>query len=149
MHEVLPSLQATTRCCMHSAQRCMETALKSDNRCSQLLDEVVLKYSKPGDNKQPGSLARSLANSSKMAAKFKDYAADFASIDMLMGKAHEAPRFAAQRFDSIYSALEKLLLHLDGVIHMLLEVSATVCEQSQWAQELLRVAPRLQHESGL
>ena len=69
----------------------METALKSDNRCNQLLDEVVLKYSKPGDNKQPGSLARALANSSKMAAKFKHYAAEFASIDMLMGKAYEAP----------------------------------------------------------
>eukprot|EP00439_Symbiodinium_sp_Y106_P030187 s3877_g3.t1 len=68
-----------------------ETALKSDNRCNQLLDEVVLKYSKPGDNKQPGSLARALANSSKMASKFKHYAAEFASIDMLMGKAYEAP----------------------------------------------------------
>ncbi|CAE7238737.1 unnamed protein product [Symbiodinium sp. CCMP2592] len=100
--EVLPNLQATTRCCMHSAQRAMESAVKSDPRCEHLLNEVVLKYSKPGDNKQPGSLARALASSSKLAGKFKRHTAAFNSIDELMGKASEAPHFAAQRFDSIY-----------------------------------------------
>ena len=72
--QVFPNLQATVRCCVHAGQRSMESAVRSDTRCEQLLDELVLKYSMAGDSKQPGSLARALANSAKLAAMFRRHA---------------------------------------------------------------------------
>ena len=143
--QVLPNLQASVRCCMHAGQRCMESAVRSDVRCEQLLGELVLKYSTAGDSKQPGSLARALTNSTKLAEMFRRHAEEFNSVDLLMGKAAaSAPHFAAQRFDSLLSAVEKLLQNLEAVIKLLVELTATKCDQSKWAQQLLRTATLLQ-----
>ena len=129
---------------MHAGQRSMESAVRSDARCEQLLDELVLKYSMAGDSKQPGSLARALANSAKLAAMFRRHAEEFNSVDLLMGKAYEAPHFAAQRFDSLLIAVEKLLQNLEAVINLLIELAATKCDQSKWARQLLSTVTLLQ-----
>lgn len=59
---ILPELKLTTRCRLHSAQRSLETALRSDEAVKHLLDSFVLKASS-GTAADPGSFCRAVSSS--------------------------------------------------------------------------------------
>ena len=124
---------------MHSAQRALEAAVKSDTALAKLLQELVFRYSAINNVKDPGSLTRALHNCCRLKAKFDEKArANLDAVDELVGKASSAS-WAPQRFDSILSAVKKIVLNLDSVLELLLETASFQNCQKEWAIKLLAV----------
>ena len=113
------------RCKLHSAQRSLETSVKSDLRIAALLEKFV--HGEQG-------FARKLKNSFKLQGKFWE---KFGAVQNAF--------FAAQRFDTIKDCLERLILNLDATISVLIDVAAVAHgdqetkKWSSWAVSLLKV----------
>ena len=112
------------RCQLHSAQRSLETAVKSDIRIAALLEKFV--------NGEQG-FARKLKNSYKLQGKLWE---KFGAVQNAF--------FAAQRFDTMKDCLQRLILNLEATISVLIDVAAVVHDQeskkwASWAQSLLNV----------
>ncbi|CAE7218467.1 unnamed protein product [Symbiodinium sp. CCMP2592] len=136
---VFPNLLCTHRCLMHSAQRGLEAAVKSDTALSKLLDQLVFRYSAVNNVKDPGSLTRALHNCCRLKAKFDEKArASLHAVDELVGKASSAS-WAPQRFDSILSAVKKIVMNLDSILELLVETASFQNCQQEWARKLLAV----------
>ena len=117
--DYLPSLKHVNRCMLHSAQRSLESACKSDSRIAKLLDTFV-----SGEQ----GFARKVHNSFKLQGRLRE------KMEKLQTS------FAAQRFDSMKDALVKLILNLEPTIAVLIQIAAVITDSNaKWAQSLLRV----------
>lgn len=63
----LPSLLTVWRCALHSGQKSLETALKTDSKVEALVQELVTRFSEPN---QLGSLARAVSSSTRLRFHF-------------------------------------------------------------------------------
>ncbi|CAE7229435.1 hypothetical protein AK812_SmicGene48523 [Symbiodinium microadriaticum] len=63
----LPALRTVWRCTLHSGQKSLEAAVKSDERVNMLVTELVSRFS---DSDGLGSLARAVTNSTKLKFHF-------------------------------------------------------------------------------
>lgn len=124
---------------MHASQRGLEAAVKSDTGLAKLLDQLVFRYSAINNVKDPGSLTRALHSCCRLKAKFDSKArASLRAVDELVGKASSAS-WAPQRFDSILSAVEKIVMNLDSILELLVETASFQNCHQEWAIKLLAV----------
>ena len=121
---------------MHSAQRSLEKSIRSDDRLSKLIDLFVLRCSTKSKN-DPGSFARALAHSHKLCSKYSEAVrSQLDGVAEVLGQDFSC-HFAAQRFDTITSALKKLILSLSAVIVFLTQLAALKDDKRAWAESLL------------
>ena len=122
---------------MHSPQRSLESALKSDVRIKTLLNAWTLKL--PSGRRDPGNFSRALKNSHKLAAKFRKAQTEaLTHVSELLATNH-APGFAAQRFDTLLLTFRMVVTNLEATSTFLMELAALKDDQCSWARGLLEV----------
>ena len=129
-------LRAVLRCHLHSGQRSLENAIRTDPDCNALVQELILAYSSKDSF---GSLARGIKNSLRVRKVLADNVLkDMETLDHHL-KHMVNFRFAPQRFDSVLEVARLICLHVKPIVRTLvqLKLASDDAKMSNWSGKML------------